>query len=79
MIADTGNDMIRVVAEQSGTFYGQSMTAGDIYTVAGDGKAGLSANGDRAANAALNNPENVQVDSSGNLLIAEGRNYGSSG
>ena len=35
MIADTGNNVIRVVAETTGTFYGQAMTAGDIYTVAG--------------------------------------------
>ena len=65
VIADTGNDAIRVVAGQTGTFYGQAMTAGDIYTVAGDGTAGLSGNGDRATNAPLNSPEDVVVDSCG--------------
>ena len=40
VIADTGNDRIRVVAASTGTFYGQAMTAGDIYTVAGDGSGG---------------------------------------
>ncbi len=31
------NCRIRVVAVKTGTFYGQAMTAGDIYTVAGSG------------------------------------------
>jgi hypothetical protein len=34
-IADSGNDLIRLVAGRSGTFYGMPMTAGDIYTIAG--------------------------------------------
>src|SRR5579859_135725 len=37
VIADTFNNRIRVIAASSGTFYGQAMTAGDIFTVAGDG------------------------------------------
>ena len=40
VIADTVNNRIRVVAESTGEFYGQAMTAGDIYTVAGDGTGG---------------------------------------
>ena len=32
VIADTGNNRVRVVAARTGTFYGQAMTAGDIYT-----------------------------------------------
>ena len=32
-----GNRRVRVIAARSGTFYGQPMTAGDIYTIAGDG------------------------------------------
>jgi hypothetical protein len=35
LISDTGNNRIRMVAASTGTFYGQAMTAGDIYTVAG--------------------------------------------
>ncbi len=34
VIADTSASRIRVVAASTGTFYGVSMTAGDIYTVA---------------------------------------------
>jgi hypothetical protein len=40
LIADTGNSRVRVVAVRTGTFYGQAMTAGDIYTVAGTGSSG---------------------------------------
>jgi hypothetical protein len=36
IIADTNNNVIRIVAGSTGSFYGQSMTAGDIYTVAGN-------------------------------------------
>ena len=43
MITDTGNDAVRVVAEDTGTFYGLAMTAGDIYPAAGDGGPAASA------------------------------------
>ena len=39
LVADTGNDRVRLVAAKTGTFYGQAMTAGHIYTVAGDGRS----------------------------------------
>ena len=55
----------------AGTFYGQPMTAGDIYTVAGDGGAGFSGDGVPATRAALNYPGGVAVDAAGNLLIAD--------
>jgi hypothetical protein len=41
VIADTFNSRVRVAAVRSGTFYGRAMTAGDIYTVAGTGRAGF--------------------------------------
>ena len=43
LIADNRNERIRVVAERTGTFYGLAMTAGDIYTIAGDGQPGTPA------------------------------------
>ena len=55
MIADTATT-VRVVAAQTGTFYGQAMTAGDIYTVAGDGRPGYSGDGGPATNAELDHP-----------------------
>jgi hypothetical protein len=69
VIADESDNRIRVVAASTGTFYGQAMTKGDIYTVAGNGKSGISANGTPATQAELRGPEGVQVDQAGNLVI----------
>ncbi len=63
-IADTGNDVIREVS------------GGDISTVAGDYAAGpgYSGDGGPAVDAQLYLPEDVAVDSSGNLYIADADN-----
>ena len=71
VIADTGNQRIRVVAAKAGTFYGQAMKAGDIYTIAGDGSAGYSGDGGPATSAELDFPSGVAVDAAGNVLIAD--------
>jgi trimeric autotransporter adhesin len=74
LVADWGNDRIRVVAARTGTFYGQTMTAGDIYTIAGDGKRGFSGDGGPAVMAELDRPQGVAVDASGNVVIADTAN-----
>jgi ribulose-5-phosphate 4-epimerase/fuculose-1-phosphate aldolase len=74
VLADSGNDRVRVVAATTGTFYGQAMTAGDIYTVAGDGTAGFSGDAGPATSAELNSPDGVAVDSAGNLVLADSGN-----
>jgi sugar lactone lactonase YvrE len=74
VIADSGNGRVRVVAAHTGTFYGQAMTADDIYTVAGNGGFGFSGDGGPATSAELSIPEGVAVDSAGNLLIADTSN-----
>jgi hypothetical protein len=61
---------IRVVAVKAGTFYGQKMTAEDIYTVAGNGTTGFSGDGGPATAAELNDAD-VRIDGSGNLVIAD--------
>src|SRR5437899_3176802 len=55
LLADSGNNRIRVVAESTGTFYGKAMTAGNIYTVAGGGSGGLG-DGGPALSASLHEP-----------------------
>ncbi len=60
-IADTANNRVRQVAPN-----------GTITTVAGSGLAGYSGDGGSAVNAQLGNPVSVAVDSTGNLLIADG-------
>jgi hypothetical protein len=71
VIADYGNERVRVVAASSGTFYGQPMTAGDIYTVAGNGTFGFSGDGGPATSAKLRAPAAVTVDGAGNLVFAD--------
>ncbi len=61
VIADTGNDRVRVIAARSGPFYGRAMTGGDIYTIGGNqGQPGVGS------------PQGVAVNSAGNVLIADG-------
>jgi sugar lactone lactonase YvrE len=74
VIADTNNNRIRVLAAHTGTFYGQAMTAGDIYTVAGKSRGGFSGDGGPATSAQLSNPEEASVDGAGNLVIADSGN-----
>jgi hypothetical protein len=71
LIADQQNERIRMVAARSGSFYGQAMTAGDVYTVAGNGTLGYSGDGGLATKAALKFPGGVAVDQAGNLVIAD--------
>jgi hypothetical protein len=60
-----------VVAGTTGTFYGQPMTAGDIYTVAGDGTDGFAGDGGPATSAELGLPEATVTDAAGDLLISD--------
>ncbi|HEY2641223.1 MAG TPA: hypothetical protein VGI66_15245 [Streptosporangiaceae bacterium] len=71
VVADAGNERIRVVATRSGTFYGRHMTAGDIYTIAGTGNSGHTGDGGPAIKATLWDPEAVAIDSAGNVAIAD--------
>ncbi len=49
-------------------------TTGNLTIVAGNGTAGYSGDGGPATSAALNNPEAVFVDGSGNIFIADTNN-----
>ncbi len=71
VLADASANSIRVIAESNGTFYGQKMTAGDIYAVAGKGTAGFSGDRGPAVQAKLSDPSGVAADSAGNLVIAD--------
>ena len=73
-IADTENNRIRMVAGINQTRYGIEMTAGNIYTIAGNGKNGYSGDGAAAINAELYYPADVALDNDGNLYIAENYN-----
>ena len=70
LIADTDNNRVRVIAAATGTFYGQKMTSGRIYAIAGTGASGFSGDGGPAVKAKLSAPAAVAADQHGNVLIA---------
>jgi len=73
-IADSLNNMVRVVPASKGTLDGIAMKAGDIYTIAGNGQASYSGNGGLATAAALNGPSGLSIGPSGHLLVADNGN-----
>ncbi len=75
VIGDSANNVVRVVAASTGTHFSQSMSTGDIYSVAGNGSAGYTGDGRAATSAELRWPTGVNVDASGDLLIADNNNH----
>jgi hypothetical protein len=69
-----GDNQIRVVPPRSGTFYGQAMTAGNIYAIAGNGTQGYSGDGGPATAAELSGPAGIAVDPAGNVVFADAGN-----
>ncbi len=77
-LADRNNSVIDFVPAQSGTYFGQQMTAGDIYRIAGNGTFGDAGLGGPATSAQLNGPGAVAFDGAGNLYISNtGKKCGS--
>jgi RHS repeat-associated protein len=74
-IADSINDRIQELAASTGTQWGTSMTANDIYSVLGTtGTSGCSGNAHVASTANINTPTGIAVDGSGNLYVADEAN-----
>jgi sugar lactone lactonase YvrE len=75
-IADGGNNRIQEIAATTHTQWGISMTAGDVYTVAGNryGLGGYSGDNGSATSALLNTPDGIAVDAAGDLFIADRAN-----
>jgi trimeric autotransporter adhesin len=76
-IADADNGVIREIAGSTGTQYGISMTAGSIYTVAGNFAKGLGYSGDNgpATSAQMFFPDGVWVDGTGDIFIGDKANH----
>lgn len=70
VIAGSGD--IRALAASTGTFYGQDMTQGVAYTVAG-GNTGARGDGGSALCASIQRPDGVAVDSPGCYRCIEHR------
>ncbi|MBK8576263.1 MAG: VCBS repeat-containing protein [Elusimicrobia bacterium] len=74
-IADTGNHRIRFIPKTTGTYFGQSMTANYIYTIAGNGTGGYVADDVAATSTQIYSPSGVSVDVAGNVYIADSTNH----
>lgn len=70
-IADSADCRLRVLPAADTTLFGQAMTAGRLYTVAGTGVCGTTGQGGPAGQAQLWNPVAVTVDPAGDLLVAD--------
>ncbi len=75
-IAATNDNQIRMVVRTTGTYFGVAYTAGtvgNIYGIAGTGSGCVSSCGTNTAatGAKLKAPQDVAVDSSGNLIISD--------
>ncbi|HEX9034972.1 MAG TPA: hypothetical protein VF834_24275, partial [Streptosporangiaceae bacterium] len=71
VVADSGHHRVRVVAVRTGRFYGLAMRAGDIYTVAGNGRNRDAGDGGPARRAALQTPSAISLDAAGNVVIGD--------
>jgi hypothetical protein len=56
LFSDAATCRVRIVAESTGTFYGQPMLARHVYTIAGSGMCGYAGDGGPAVKAALCGP-----------------------
>jgi RHS repeat-associated protein len=74
-VSDDYVNVVREIPAASGTQWGQAMTAGDIYTIAGSsavaGTGGSSGDGGPATAAQLNSPSGIGVDPAGDLYIGD--------
>jgi RHS repeat-associated protein len=75
-VADSGNNRVQEVAATGRTQWGISMTAADVYTVAGSstGAAGDSGDGGAATSALLDGPAGLALGAGGDLYIADAVN-----
>ena len=75
-ISDSTNHVIRMVPQATGSYFGVSMTANYIYSIAGTGgTSGYTGDGGLATAATFNHPTGIAFDTAGNLYVADYSNY----
>ena len=77
VIADSGNNQIKILASSTKSQFGQAMTQNDLYGLSGDpgATAGFSGDGGAATSATLFNPDGVAIDATGNLFVSDAGNH----
>jgi trimeric autotransporter adhesin len=77
LVADQGNRTIRLLAARTGTYFGVTLAADYLGTVAGEGSYGPYLNATPAVGpiAELNFPSGIALDRQGNLYIADGSSH----
>ena len=75
-VANQDTNTVEEIAATTHTQWGQSMTAGDIYLIAGSssGTSGHTGDGGAATSATLDQPSGVAIDSAGDLYLADAGN-----
>ncbi|MBO9542247.1 IPT/TIG domain-containing protein [bacterium] len=69
---EDGLNQVMVIPKTSGSHFGKAMTAGKLYTAAGNGLAGVSSDGTVAGNTQLLGVEAIAIERSGALLFTDG-------
>jgi hypothetical protein len=73
IIGDSDNNEVRIVAAATGTYYGVSVSAGDIYALAGDHHGGMGGDGGPSTAALVCEPDWITVHD-GNVIFDDACN-----
>ena len=71
VITDSGNDAVRMVSATTGPRFGQQLTAGELFTIAGGGQEGDITPGGSVFSAGLTGPDGVAIDAQGDIIVAD--------
>jgi hypothetical protein len=76
VVADTGNDVVRIIPASTHSLFGKALTIQHVYTIAGNTNFDYTGDGGpgNAATLQLSPFAGVAVDPSGNVVIADGGN-----
>jgi hypothetical protein len=75
VVALSGAHCVAVISNASGLYYGQAMSAGRLYPIAGGGNGALADHG-LALRATLVDPIAVTLDSTGDVIVADASSSG---
>ena len=75
LVTDYYDDLMYTVAASTGVYYGQSMTSGHIYLIAGtNGSYGFVGDSGAATSAYLYQPTDLTLDRQGDIIFGDSHN-----